>query len=519
VTNWTVAIAIPSKDFTDELRHRLWWLVAVATVLLSASLGLAWTIAGRIAGSIHALAAPALALGSGEAVTVAPLRLKEADEVGRALTNASATLRAAQHKASHDVLTGLANRALFNEILNRQLAICHRAHSGLSIFYVDIDGFKPVNDAHGHAVGDEVLRMVAARLKDALRESDVVARLGGDEFAGILIDTRLDDARAVATKVIEALSAPFSINSARIEISASVGIAGYPESATTGEALLVRADEAMYDAKVAGKRRYGVAGDTRRGSLEDSLRLALQRDELELHYQPKVDIDTRRIVGLEALIRWRSAELGLVSPLQFVPVLEETGMILEVGRWVFRQAMRDRAHWEAQGVTVPRIAVNVSAIQLRERSFVESVCEALNGRYVIDLEITESRIMEDIDANIEKLRQLRSLGVGIAIDDFGTGYSSLAYLAKLPVQSVKIDRTFVSRMLKDDENMAVVQTIISLARSLNLTTVAEGVETEEQADMLGLLRCDQLQGYLMSEPVPPAEAMRLLKASASRHPL
>jgi EAL domain-containing protein (putative c-di-GMP-specific phosphodiesterase class I) len=188
-------------------------------------------------------------------------------------------------------------------------------------------------------------------------------------------------------------------------------------------------------------------------------------------------------------------------------------MILEVGRWVFRRVMLDRALWAAQGISVPRIAVNVSAIQLRERSFVESVCEALDGRYVVDLEITESRIMEDIDANIEKLRQLRSLGVGIAIDDFGTGYSSLAYLAKLPVQSVKIDRTFISRMLKDDENMAVVQTIISLARSLNLTTVAEGVETEEQADMLALLRCDQLQGYLISKPLAPAEATSLLKGA------
>jgi EAL domain-containing protein (putative c-di-GMP-specific phosphodiesterase class I) len=313
--------------------------------------------------------------------------------------------------------------------------------------------------------------------------------------------------------VIQALSAPFSINSLKVEISASVGIAGYPESATTGESLLVRADEAMYDAKVAGKHRYGVAGDIGQGSLEARLLTALQREEFVLHYQPKIDIDTRRIVGLEALIRWQSPELGLVSPKQFVPLLEETGMILEVGRWIFKRAMLDRALWVAQGVNVPRIAVNVSAIQLRERGFVESVCEALGGRYVIDLEITESRIMEDIDANIEKLRQLRSLGVGITIDDFGTGYSSLAYLAKLPVQSVKIDHIFISRMLRDDENMAVVQTIISLAQSLKLTTVAEGVESEEQADMLALLRCDHLQGYLVSKPLPPAEAMRLLTGS------
>jgi EAL domain-containing protein (putative c-di-GMP-specific phosphodiesterase class I) len=300
-----------------------------------------------------------------------------------------------------------------------------------------------------------------------------------------------------------------------------MGLALSPDDGKDPDRLFLRAESALKKAKASGERYlfYAETMSERVAenlSLEDKLRTALKREEFVLHYQPKVDIDSRRVVGLEALIRWQSAELGLVPPMQFIPLLEETGMILEVGRWAFRRAVLDQAHWAAEGLHVPRIAVNVSAIQLRQRNFVESVTDALGGRYAIDLEITESRIMEDIDANIEKLKRLRALGIGIAIDDFGTGYSSLAYLARLPVQTLKIDRAFISRMLQDDETMALVQTIISLARSLNLSTVAEGVESEEQADMLGLLRCDQLQGYLISKPLPPAETMAFLRQSQGR---
>jgi EAL domain-containing protein (putative c-di-GMP-specific phosphodiesterase class I) len=248
-------------------------------------------------------------------------------------------------------------------------------------------------------------------------------------------------------------------------------------------------------------------------SLENRLRRAVDRREFVLHYQPKVDLDTRQVVGLEALIRWNSPDLGLVPPKQFIPHLEETGMILEVGRWAIGQAVLDQGLWAGIGVRVPRVAVNVSSIQLRQRDFVDLVERAI-GRGgdspLIDLEITESRIMEDSEANIEKLRRLRALGIGIAIDDFGTGYSSLAYLAKLPVQALKIDGSFIRRMLDDDEAMALVQTIISLARSLKLTTIAEGVESEAQADVLELLRCDQMQGFLISKPQPAQEVVALL---------
>jgi EAL domain-containing protein (putative c-di-GMP-specific phosphodiesterase class I) len=250
-------------------------------------------------------------------------------------------------------------------------------------------------------------------------------------------------------------------------------------------------------------------------SLIASLREAVARDEFLLYYQPTVDVDTRRIVGLEALIRWQSPQFGLVNPAEFIPLLEETGMILEVGRWALRRATLDQSRWAALGLAVPRVAVNVSALQLHQLDFVESVRDALNGNTLIDLEITESRIMEDVASNVEKFKRLHALGVGIAIDDFGTGYSSLAYLAKLPVQTLKIAREFVTRMLEDDETMAVVQTIISLAHVLKLSTVAEGVESEEQADILALLRCDRIQGNLASKPLPLQEVTALLEPRRS----
>jgi EAL domain-containing protein (putative c-di-GMP-specific phosphodiesterase class I)/integral membrane sensor domain MASE1 len=277
--------------------------------------------------------------------------------------------------------------------------------------------------------------------------------------------------------------------------------------------------EALHALREKGARLAPVAGphgharlDGRREAreLEDELRNALESEEFVLHYQPKVDVDTRRLAGLEALMRWNSPKRGFVPPLSFIPVLEESGLIVQAGRWAMRRAVTDQAWLASQGSHVPRIAVNLSAVQLRQPDFVDSVRDALNGGSAIDIEITESRIMEDIDANLGKLEQLRDLGMRIAIDDFGTGYSSLAYLAKLPVHTLKIDRVFIDGMLGDDEMMAVVQTIISLAHSLDLETVAEGVETEAQADVLALLRCERMQGYLVSKPLPLAELAGLL---------
>jgi EAL domain-containing protein (putative c-di-GMP-specific phosphodiesterase class I) len=249
---------------------------------------------------------------------------------------------------------------------------------------------------------------------------------------------------------------------------------------------------------------------------ENALREAFARDEFVLHYQPKVDVDTRRIVGLEGLLRWRSPALGLVPPKRFIPILERSGLILDVGRWALRRAMLDQSAWARDGIEVPRIAINVSAVQLRHANFVAAVIDAISGSSMIDIEITESRIMEDVAANVGKLRQLRNAGVRIAVDDFGTGYSSLSYLGKLPLHAVKIDRVFINGMLHDDDMMTLVQGIISIAQPLKLSTIAEGVETEEEADMLGLLRCDEMQGFLISKPLPEEEIRAHLQRAGAK---
>jgi EAL domain-containing protein (putative c-di-GMP-specific phosphodiesterase class I) len=298
-----------------------------------------------------------------------------------------------------------------------------------------------------------------------------------------------------------------------------MGLALFPNDGTDAETLLANAEAALRKAKESGERQVFYTPDLteRTGvslTLENKLRRALENDEFVLHYQPKIEVESRRIVGAEALIRWQSPELGLVPPGKFIPLMEETGMILDVGTWALKRAAADHRRWTEKGLRPPRVAVNVSAIQLRQKDFVGAVEQAILEGVAptgIDLEITESLVMEDIEANISKLKEVRGLGLGIAIDDFGTGYSSLSYLAKLPVQILKIDRSFVITMLNEPDTMTLVQTIISLAHSLRLKVVAEGVDAEEQAKVLRLLRCDQMQGYLFSKPVPAEALIRLLE--------
>jgi diguanylate cyclase (GGDEF)-like protein len=426
-----------------------------------------------------------------------------------------------QH-AYYDSLTGLPNRALFRERLVRLLdsVVAHGRKAAVAV--VDIERFKTINDTFGRHGADELLKQVAARISANVAANVggniLLAHAGGDRFS--LAAQGFDSESAAALAVDQALvrwfSEPYALRGTQLRLSARAGLALAPDDGRDPDVLLLHAESALKNAKSCGDRylfyRHSMSERVAdRLSLENQLRAAIARREFVLHYQPQVDVDTRRVAALEALVRWRSPERGLVMPMEFIPLLEETGMILEVGRWALRQALEDQRLWAAQGLEVPRVAVNVSAMQLRQRDFVDSVREALDGRYGVDIEITESRIMEQIDANIEKLRQLRSLGVRIAIDDFGTGYSSLAYLARLPVHTLKIDRGFIHRMLKDDETMAVVQTIIALAQSLNLATVAEGVESEAQADILALLRCEQMQGHLIGRARPPGELTELLK--------
>jgi diguanylate cyclase (GGDEF)-like protein len=413
--------------------------------------------------------------------------------------------------AYYDSLTGLANRTLFHERLGQHAFAAQQRDGKLALVLANVERFKTINDSLGRQVGDELLKQVAGRLARTADPANI-ARLGADHFAIMLpeIKGRSEIGRTVASIWHECFTPPFRVRDTELRVSARAGIALFPNDGSNADALFANAEAALRKAQETGERyqfhtRELTAGVAEELALENKLRQALERGQFVLHYQSKVDVITRRIVGVEALIRWQSPELGLVPPMKFIPLMEETGLILPVGSWALKQASLDHRRWVNQGLDAPRIAVNVSPIQLRQRDFVGVVQRAIIEGVSptgIDLEITESLIMENVRGNIEKLKAIRGLGVSIAIDDFGTGYSSLGYLAKLPVQSLKIDRSFIITMLDDPDTMTMVQTIISLAHSLRLKVVAEGVDSEDQAKYLSLLRCDEMQGYLFSRPVP-----------------
>ncbi len=428
----------------------------------------------------------------------------------------------AEYLAYYDPLTGLANQKLFHERLTNYLAQAGDTGRKVAVVILDVERFRTLNDGLGRHAGDALLKSIAERLAGSIPHARA-ARIAGDQF-GLVVPDALDEedlARRVEGCLRDIFGSPYRAGDAQLRLSGRLGIAVYPADGTDPEALLRNAEAALKKAKRSGEAYlfYEQRMSERvseKLALESRMRQALEREEFVLHYQPKVGIESRAIVGVEALLRWQSAELGLVAPMKFIPLLEETGLILEVGSWALRRAARDHAEWMRQGLKAPRVAVNVSAIQLRHRNFVRLVEDAIADGIAptgIDLEITESVLMQDVEANVEKLKSVRALGVSLAIDDFGTGYSSLAYLAKLPVNTLKIDRSFVVAMNDDPNAMTLVSTIISLAHSLRLQVVAEGVETEEQARMLRLLRCDEMQGYLMGKPVPWKELTSLLRKS------
>lgn len=443
-----------------------------------------------------------------------------AGDIGFAVDHIAKTEKL-NYLAFYDPLTGLPNRKLFQERLDGYVKAATGEERQLAVVILDIEHFHTINDTLGRQVGDDLLKQIAARCLGLAADGTLLARLVGDQFAILLPDVRVEDdvARRVEQRNREIFGVSYPVGDDQTRISAKFGIAVFPGDGSDAASLLQNAEGALKRAKATGERYlFYTQQMTERVAhhltLENRLRRALENDEFVLHYQPKVDVETRRLVGVEALMRWRSPDLGLVPPIQFIPILEETGMILDVGAWALRRAVLDHQSWLLQGLAAPRIAVNVSAIQLRHRDFVDVVREAgrgaAGGSPPIDLELTESLIMEDVTGAIGKLKALRDLGISIAIDDFGTGYSSLAYLAKLPVHSLKIDRSFIVAMTDDRDAMTLVSTIISLAHSLRLIVVAEGVETESQAEVLRLLRCDEMQGYLISRPVPEGELRGLL---------
>ncbi len=424
------------------------------------------------------------------------------------------------HLAHYDVLTNLPNRVLFYDRLRHALAQARRHQYTVGVMFIDVDRFKNINDTLGHAVGDILLQQVSQRLSGAIRTADTVGRLGGDEFAIVLSSiAAADHAQAVADKIIAQFSEPFRLGKAEVYVTASVGITLYPHDATDQDALIRNADIAMYRAKEEGRNTYafyslGMQSVTaQRLDMEVLLRRALERMEFVLHYQPKIAVKTGRIIGAEALIRWNSAELGMVPPMRFIPLAEETGLIAPIGEWVLRTACAQGRAWASEGRPALLMSVNLSARQFQQKNLMETIAAILEETRFeprhLELEITESMIMQHAGRASAVLQRLKETGVQLTIDDFGTGYSSLAYLKRFPVQRVKIDQSFVRDITTDSDDAAIVKAVIAMARSLKLKTVAEGVETKEQLAFLARLRCDEYQGYYFSRPVPAEDFVRL----------
>jgi diguanylate cyclase (GGDEF)-like protein len=413
--------------------------------------------------------------------------------------------------AYYDALTGLANRTFLQERLAQHIRALVDPQGLLALVILDVEDFDSLNDSLGRSGADEVLREFGERLVRFAGDAGYVARSGSDEFAVVIPrpQSLLDVTRTVESWLTQSPAEVIEAGGQQVTLRLKAGIALFPNDGLDAVSLLRNAEAALKNAKMTQASYAFYTPQLARAlhekhTLERSLRQALENREFVLHYQPKVDLDSRRLVGVEALIRWRHPQRGLILPTTFIPLMEETGLIVEAGVWALRQASADRLRWLAESLPAPRIAVNVSSAQLRREDFVRTVAEALGATGAsqgIDIEVTESLLMQDVADNIEKLTQVRELGVGIALDDFGTGYSSLAYLAKLPVETIKIDRSFVVAMLDDPSAMTLVSTVISLAHTLRLKTVAEGVESEEQAKILRLLHCDQMQGYLVSQPL------------------
>ncbi len=428
-----------------------------------------------------------------------------------------------ENLANHDALTGLPNRTLLRDRVEQAIVHARRANGHVALMYVDLDQFKLVNDSWGHRAGDALLIEIGNRLKATMREGDTVARLGGDEFVVLLSDLkRPGDSAVVARKIAAALARPVKADGREMQATASIGIAMCPEDGGDLEALLQCADAAMYRAKEAGRDGYQYysaemgAQARARVELETGLRQALERDELRLHCQPQVDLGTGEIRGCEALLRWERPGKGLVSPAQFIPVAEESGLIVPIGQWALHSACREAMGWEQAGLGRIKVAVNLSARQFWQGSVVETVRAALAESGLpatsLEVEITESVVARDLDQVTKSLEQLRRMGVSVAIDDFGTGYSSLAYLRTLPIQKLKIDRSFIKGIPEDTEAAKLVAEIIRLAHVLSLEVVAEGVETAAQAVFLHSAGCEKMQGFLFSRPVPPADFAAQLRA-------
>ncbi len=430
------------------------------------------------------------------------------------------------HQATHDTLTGLPNRALLKDRLEHALSQMRRGGLGLAVIFIDLDHFKDINDRYGHDIGDEFLKQIARRLRGVLRASDTVARLGGDEFVVILEDMQRHDALdATIKKMFDALSQACDVGEALLYPSASLGVAIHPGDGDDADTLMRNADMAMYSAKHSGRNQYCYfradmnAELTECMELSQSLRQAIQNAAFLLHYQPKVSLRDGGLNGMEALIRWRHPERGLISPACFIPVAEKNGLIGAIGLWVLDESCRQMRAWRDEGLKPGRVAVNLSVLQFQDEHLASHIGRTLSKHGLpgecLELEVTETLLLEDAQACVQTLSTLRAMGIRISVDDFGTGYSSLSYLKRLPLDSLKIDKSFVEEIESEGNDLTIVRTIIAMAHAMNLDVVAEGVETASQLEQLSAAGCDHLQGYYYSRPLAADDMTCFLRNAAT----
>jgi diguanylate cyclase (GGDEF)-like protein/PAS domain S-box-containing protein len=426
------------------------------------------------------------------------------------------------HWAQHDFLTDLPNRFLLNDRIDQAIAWALRHGKQIAVLFLDLDGFKYINDSLGHSIGDRLLQSIAKRLEQCVRAPDTVSRQGGDEFVVLLSEEEhWEDAAIVAGRMLQSVADAHAINQHDLHVTASIGVSVYPDDGMDAETLVKNADTAMYNAKENGRQSYQFFKPdmniraVERQSIEEGLRRALERREFTLHYQPKINLRTGAITGAEALIRWTHPTRGQVLPGQFIPIAEECGLIRPIGRWVLREACRQARAWVDAGLPVATMAVNVSAMQLRQENFLQSVFAVLQDTGLdpgsLELELTESVLMKHAESTAATLQDLREKGVRVAVDDFGTGYSSLSYLKKFPIDALKIDQSFVRQIGTAGDDAAIVTAVINMARSLKLLVIAEGVETQEELEFLQAHQCEEGQGYYFSRPVPPEQFSKLLE--------
>lgn len=442
--------------------------------------------------------------------------------VARDVTDRKIAEETINFQAYHDLLTKLPNRALLRDRLSLAINQAKREEESLAVMFLDLDRFKNINDSLGHMIGDELLQQVSIRLKECIRAGDTLARFGGDEFTLMLpkLHNGREDASKLAYKINNTLKKPFIIDGHELYVSASIGIALYPQDGTNMENLIKHADVAMYHVKGQGKNGYQFYSNEMNVpyienlSLDTGIHRALDNDEFNLVYQPQINLHSGEIVGVEALLRWEHPEHGTVSPAEFIPFAEESGLIVDIGKWVIKNACAELSRWRMASLPEIRMSVNISARQLMENDIVDTILSTLKdydipGKW-LELEITENAIMNDMDSIIRKLKELSNYDISIAIDDFGTGYSSLSYLHKLPIQTLKIDRTFLKEGRINKNDNTIINTIVAMAKGLNLNVIAEGVETQMQLDYLREIECNEAQGFLFGKPLPPGVISQLL---------